>query len=1009
MTAPLRSRLFLTTLVALAALGLCGCPGDPPAVGCANADDCLVGQVCTGGKCVSAPADAAASGPVDSGAPATCDPTCAEDEQCLGTTCFKKLCDTVACREGEVCRDGWCVEAACASVTCDSGQVCQGGECVSSTCEGVVCGQGMGCKGGVCVDELCVKVDCQGGQVCAGGRCVETSCSSGACAESEVCWDGTCVDPRCVNASCPEGTVCEAGNCSPVSYDAGTPRRDAGSSPKADASTTKLDAGPATKPDAGSPASPDGSVISGPDAGAPAADAGPACGAYCAPFSVVLLPDTQYYTSKQTAGAANTYYKQAQWIIDHWTSNNIQFVIHLGDITNDNETEQWKVADGAHLKLDNAAIPYSMVPGNHDYRSTTGDEWSRSNSQFNDYFGPTRFSGKPFYGGHYSSGNDNNYTLFEVGPMKFMVISLEYAPRKEPLCWAENVIKAHPDRRVIIASHCIQTNGGGFSANCPNVDYLVPGGNGQTIWDELARRHKNVFLMVSGHIHDSEHKFATALTGQTITKVLTDYQMEAACTLSSAASCTNHCQAGVYTGNGWMRELVFKPLENRVYARTFTVESGNKNVFPGGTPALFCGAYNKTPSSVDHQFDFPYDLSGTVSDVRNDGGLLAFTDMTANSIGAGDQLNPVLGMTSAGGFVMAWEDDSSTADGSGNHDIMIRGFSPGGCQSFAQTTANANTSGQQRLPSLGVAGDGRFALAWEDDNDANGTFQIYARGFKADGTENVPTLTVNTTAAGQQRNPALAMATDGRFVVAYEDDQDGDGKFQIRVRGFSATGAQSFADRSAHDDALGVRAKPSVAMAADGTFVVAWEDDTDGNGIYQIHARGFAANGTPRWAAKAVNSVSTGQQRKPAVACDTLGNFVVAWQDDQDDDGKYNILARGFTAAGAQRIADFPAHKTLGGQHLSPSVAVAPDGSFVIGWQDDADANGTYQIRARGFSAAGAEKKAEFTINRFASGQQRMPVVGFAARGKLVAAWEDDMDGNGSYQILAGGDDLAGF
>ncbi|HEY3448577.1 MAG TPA: metallophosphoesterase [Myxococcales bacterium] len=822
-----------------------------------------------------------------------------------------------------------------------------------------------GCPGDPAAVGCKTEGDCLLGQVCSGGTCVNAP-------------DATAIPPDSGTAPAIDGGVI-------FEEDGGT--------------LIGRDGGALTPPDAGAIR---------PDAGGAGPDAGPACGAYCDPFSVVLLPDTQYYTSKQTAGASNTYYKQTQWIVDHRATNNIKFVIHLGDVTGSNQDSQWPIADGAHKKLDAAGIPYSMLPGNHDYM-VAGSDWARGDTQFNTWFGPTRFAGKTWYGGHYGSGNENNYTLFEVGPMKFMVLSLEYGPRKEPLCWAENVIAAHPDRRIIIASHCIQTSGGGFDSNCPNVDYLVPGGNGQTIWDELARRHSNVFLMLSGHVNDSEHKFATAIPGQTIHKILTDYQMEAACTLSSAAACTNHCQAGTYTGNGWMRELVFKPLENRVYARTFTVEDGNTSFFPGGKPAFFCNDYPSSPAAIDHQFDFAYDLATSSNDVRDDGGLLAFTDLTANSAGAGDQLAPVLGLTAAGGFVMAWEDDSSSADGAGMHDIMVRGFSPGGCQSFAQKAANAVTAGQQRLPSIGVAGDGRFAVAWEDDSDANGSFQIYARGFAADGAERFATLTVNATAAGQQRSPALAMAPDGRFVVAYEDDQDGDGKFQVRLRGFTAAGTQSFADRSAHDDALGMRAKPSVAMAADGSFVVAWEDDSDGNGSYQIHARGFAADGAPRWARATVNSVSTGQQRKPVVAADALGGFVVAWQDDQDADGNYNILARGFEPAGTQRIADFPAHLVLGGQHLNPTIGMAPDGSFVIGWQDDADANGTYQIRARAFSPTGVQRKAEFTLNRLASGQQRLPAVGFGSGGRLVAGWEDDMDGNGSYQILAGGDDLTGF
>ncbi len=55
-------------------------------------------------------------------------------------------------------------------------------------------------------------------------------------------------------------------------------------------------------------------------------------------------------------------------------------------------------------------------------------------------------------------------------------------------------------------------------------------------------------------------------------------------------------------------------------------------------------------------------------------------------------------------------------------------------------------------------------------------------------------------------------------------------------------------------------------MTIDGKFVVVWEDDKDGNGYYQIYARGFNANGSQRFADMTVNSVASGQQRRPAIA-----------------------------------------------------------------------------------------------------------------------------------------------
>src|SRR5262245_58343296 len=72
-------------------------------------------------------------------------------------------------------------------------------------------------------------------------------------------------------------------------------------------------------------------------------------------FSVVLLPDTQNYAENASYGV---YAHQAQWIVNNPSSRNIQFVVHLGDVTNHDVAAEWQTADAAHDILDAAGVPY---------------------------------------------------------------------------------------------------------------------------------------------------------------------------------------------------------------------------------------------------------------------------------------------------------------------------------------------------------------------------------------------------------------------------------------------------------------------------------------------------------------------------------------------------------------------------------------------------------------------------------------------------------------------------
>jgi hypothetical protein len=734
-----------------------------------------------------------------------------------------------------------------------------------------------------------------------------------------------------------------------------------------------------------------------------------ACGAFCDPFSIVLLPDTQYYTSKQANNASNTYRKQMQWIIDHRQSDNIQFVVHLGDITNNNTAVQWQTASDAHAMLDNANIPYSVVTGNHDYLGGAG--FDRGGSLIDAYFPPSRYAGKAWYGGSYGSSNANNYTYFANGDQKFLVLSLEYAPRKDVLCWASDIIASHPDRHVIIATHCYLTHGGSY-ASCPNPAYSTLGAPGRGIWDELVARHSNIFLVVSGHVGDSELRVHTTNTGYDVHEMLVDYQFEGPCSAATAAQCTDNCRNGA--GNGWMRQLTFNPRKASIEAKTFTVQAGNTQIFPQGQPAFFCSElrgptaskggtwYAADPTSSQHQFSFTYDFVAPPGVGIAPLAQTSFGDRTVNSAGAGDQLAPVVAMAASGAFVVAWQDDSDASDGAGNHDIYVRGFAAGGCRAWADLRVNPNAAGHQSNPAIAMNAQGDFVVVWQDDTDGNGVFQIKARGFFANGKERFSVRTVNTVAAGQQLAPTVAMGPSGAFVVAWQDDPLKDGHEQILMRGFNADGSQRFADRSVHDDALGQRLAPAIGLDGSANIVVVWQDDTDGNGSYQIHARGFNANGSDRFARLTVNSNAAGQQRDPALAVASDGRFVVVWRDDANSDGDAELLARGFDSAGVQRFADFAVSATAG-QHLDPVVVCTKQGDFAVTWADDTDGNGLYQIRARRYAAKGTSAQAEWTVNTVPDGQQLRPGAAINATGALVIAWQDDMDGNGLFQLVSRG------
>jgi len=719
----------------------------------------------------------------------------------------------------------------------------------------------------------------------------------------------------------------------------------------------------------------------------------PGCiGDACEPFSIILLPDTQYYTSKQPNNSSNTYHKQAQWLVEHRDLENLKFAIHLGDITNNNTAGQWQIASHAHALLDAAHFPYSITTGNHDYLNGS-NPYSRSNSRYPEHFGKARFEGKPFYGGSQEDGNFNNYTFFESGPYKFMVLSLEYAPRKDTLCWADELIRQHPDRRVIIATHCYMDQNKLMS--CPSTSYHIEGASGAATFAELVQRHSNVFMVVAGHVSGSAYLEAEGLNGNPIHQILVDYQSESACTESDVNLCNNHCAGTRSTGNGWMRKLTFNPKTNTVFASTFTVEEGEERFFPGGVPAFFCSELNAStqypyygalPTSKEHLFSFPYALTSPVTYAYSNGASQAFTDRSISEPAAAEPFSPRITMDGAGNFVAVWE---------GSPGIFMRGFHAGGCQKFSSRAVHRNQAGNPKQPDVASDANGNFVVVWSEEVEGSGRFQIRMRGFNPDGSERFAEQTVGSVVAGWQHNPRIAMAPGGQFTVVWEGSPQQSAPYQVYARGFNADGSQRVAQWVVNPETEGSLLLPVVAVDNQGRSVVIWGEDAEGSGAFQLYGRAFNADGSQWLARFTVNTVTNLQHPRPAVGMDASGNFVVAWEDSRAGASQQQVYARGYTHTGGQLFAGKKL-SSVARQQLRPSLGMSSDGTFVVAWAEYFNVTRLHDIRAHGFHADGSPWwAAPRTINKKTNGQQKAPAVGLSEARFVVHLWEDDMDGDG--------------
>jgi hypothetical protein len=272
-------------------------------------------------------------------------------------------------------------------------------------------------------------------------------------------------------------------------------------------------------------------------------------------------------------------------------------------------------------------------------------------------------------------------------------------------------------------------------------------------------------------------------------------------------------------------------------------------------------------------------------------------------------------MNGAGAFVVTWF--SYSQDDGTNGGVFARRFDASGVAQAVELQVNAYTAGLQDAPSLAIDDDGDFVVVWRSNQQDGSQYGVFGRMVDASGVPQGDEFQANTFTTDSQRGPAIAVDTSGDFLVVWESlGQDGSSG-GIFAQRFVSSGAVVGVEFQVNTVTAGRQKYPAVATDDGGDFVVAWQSQQDGD-FYGVFARAFDADGMPLAAEFQANSYTPGFQIRPAV--DRSGNrFVVTWISYPDQDGSANGVF-------AQRF------QTLAVLDIDANGAVAPltDGLLVL-------------------------------------------------------------------------------
>ena len=279
-------------------------------------------------------------------------------------------------------------------------------------------------------------------------------------------------------------------------------------------------------------------------------------------------------------------------------------------------------------------------------------------------------------------------------------------------------------------------------------------------------------------------------------------------------------------------------------------------------------------------------------------------ELQINTYTPNQQGQPSVAARSDGNFVVTWR--SYLQDGASNG-IFARPFSSAGAALGPESRSTLYTPGQQHSPVVGLQPDGRFIVVWQSYDQDGSEFGAFQRRFSSTGSALTPELQVDTYTSFWQSAASIAVDAEGDFVIAWQSAKDG-GSDGIFARRFSSAGTALGADFQVNTYVTQTQRFPSIAMESNGDFVVAWLSSFQDGANYGVFARRFASSGSALGGEFQVNLYTPGAQARPSVASDADGDFVIAWQSYQQDGSNYGVFARIMVEHGSGPEPRAPGH-----------------------------------------------------------------------------------------------------
>jgi len=390
-----------------------------------------------------------------------------------------------------------------------------------------------------------------------------------------------------------------------------------------------------------------------------------------------------------------------------------------------------------------------------------------------------------------------------------------------------------------------------------------------------------------------------------------------------------------------------------------------------------------------------------------DGNLIGTNFRINDDATTSAQARPSIGLDFSGAETFVWQDAKNSNRG---WDIYARLYDSLGNVLGPSFKINDDSAGAyQNLSDIAYDTLGNLVIVWVDLR--NGNNDIFGQRYDKAGNGLGTNFKINDDVGNaSQGEPVVAMAYNGGFIVTWKDYRNGGIMPDVYAQRFNASGNPFGANFKVNSTNTNSQTfEIHITAAPTGKFAISWERtkfynengdsvgasslkgslDSDKNGIYYLVFIGNnlffdslflqkfnSVNGSPIGSSTYLEMSALPLNLSDfEIGCDSVGNFVVTFEDFFLLENGYDIFGHCYDSNGNPIGTKFRVNEDSTGEQTRPRVDMGDDGYFAIAWAHQANSLNP-EIYVQKYLPLGSPDGSNFRISNTSLKSQTEPSVG---------------------------------